>query len=309
MKYEQKYTFAAGLETVYADGGANFTFLPVFIDARPEFQLARHEQSFYQGSLARTKFVAGQGSYAVAAKFYLKGFAGSAPEIGKILQLAGLGEITSTDIIYVPVDEEAEQKSATININLDGTLYKMKGTRAESLTIPLEAGSPVLCEAKLRGLYTAPSGSVLAIPTYDDASILPPIVTGMVLTVGGNSFTIPSMVFELKNRLSVVTSITGAYRGIERFVIAGRDWGGKMLVKVDSNNDLAWWTNLVASNEVALATTTGFGGMGVDIRFSATNIQLEDVKPVVKDGFHYYDVAFRLNKAPTPNNEFTLFFN
>lgn len=308
MGLERNHSFTNALESTYGDGGSTPTAVPVFYDeALPEIDLVKHENPVYGGSIGRNKFFAGRAFYTMGAKFYLKtgGTAGTICELTKLLQIAGMSESNTpaTNTIYSPVDTGI--KSATIAVNLDGVLYTIKGARIESLTIPLEAGNPIICDAKIRGLYTPPAASALSAPTFADAAVVPPVCASMALQIGTKTYVIPKMTFDLKNVIGIRDSINAGYQGVEEIAIIGREWGGTMTVEVSTDNDVEWWTDLIGATELAVAST-GAGSAGNRISFSTSTLQIENVKPTAYNGVNCYEATFRINKHATKASEFSL---
>ncbi|MEW6511880.1 MAG: phage tail tube protein [Bacteroidota bacterium] len=308
MGLERNHSLTIGMETVYGDGGATPTAMPVFYsDARPKLELTKNENPVYGGSLGRNKVFMGKRFVTLPAKFFLKGSgtAGTPPEIAKILKMAGLEEVDGpSDDVYKP--RNTGHESGAITLNLDGVQYVIAGARCEKLTIPIEAGNPVICEAQFVGLYAAPTAVALSAPTFADAAVTPPIAESMALTIGGNTHIIPKFTLELANVRGMRESINSA-TGLKQIDIIGRDWGGSFTVEVDANNDIEYWTNLLAATEMAIAST-GFGAAGNRIAISTSTLQLDDITPAVAEGMNLYEVTFRINKHATAASELSITF-
>lgn len=307
MALERNYRLQIATEAAYGDGGTVFTDIPAFFDGLPEVTHAKHENPTYGGSLGRNKFFLGKSVTSVNLSFFLKGSgsAGTASELSKLLQILGVSETISAGVSVVYAPKNSTFASAGIKINLDGTEYWLKGSRAESLSIPLEAGNPVICKMGVKARYLAPTSVALGSPSFADSAVTPPVVESMAVTIGGNTHIIPRMTLELKNVVAEKDSLNAANRGLEEIVIVGREWGGSFMVEVDANNDLEYWTNLIAATEMAVAST-GFGSAGNKIAISTSTLQLEDVKPAVLNGTRMYEVTFRINKHATLASEFSL---
>ena len=312
MGFQRNHGFKVGVETVYGDGGATPTFLPIFYeDARPTMDIQKFENPVYSGSLGRSKMWFGRKFYNMPFKFYLKGSgtAGTAPEIGKLFRGAGLQEtiVAVTSVTYSPRDTGFE--SINCDVNLDGTQYSIAGTRIESLKINLEAGNPPLCEGTLKGIFLAPTVVSFPVVSFADAAVTPPVAEGMAITIGGGTFVLRKFSVELKQILGVRDSINAVAGsgGVKQIDIIGREWGGTFTVEVDTANDVEFYTNLMAATEMAVAST-GFGSTGNKIKISTSTLQLEDIKPAADQGMTTYDVTFRINKHATPASEFSLQF-
>jgi len=292
------------METAYGDGGATPTSMPVFYsDARPAIELQKNENPVYGGSLGRNKVFMGKRLYTLPAKFFLKGSgtAGTVPEIGKMLKMFGLEETISAGVSVTYKPRNTGFESGAITLNLDGTQYILAGGRCEKLTIPIEAGNPVICEAAFVGKYAAPTAVALSAPTFADAAVTPPIAESMALTIATKTHIISKFTLELANKRGLRESINSA-TGLYQVDIIGRSWGGSFTVEVDADNDIEYWTNLLAATEMAVAST-GFGAVGTKIAISTSTMQLEDLKPAVQEGMNVYEVTFRINKHATAASE------
>lgn len=311
MGLERNLSLTVGIETAYGDGGATPTAVPVFNEAMPSFDHDKIENPVYGGSLGRNKFFLGKSVGSASLKFFLKGAgtAGTAPEIGKLIRLAGLQETISAGVSVTYAPRNTSHESGTLTFNLDGVEYAMKGVRAEKLTIPLEAGQPVRAELSVKGLYNAPTAASLSAPTFADSAVVPPICAGMALTIGGGTFVLPKFTLELANVLNVAESVNGvaAARGIQEIRVVGREYGGSFTVEVDTVNDVEFWTSLTGATELAVAST-GFGAAGNLIKVSTSVLQIEDVKPGALNGTRVYEVKYRINKHATAASEFQLSF-
>lgn len=307
MGLERNHRFDVGMETAYGDGGATPTSMPVFYsDARPSIDLQKNENPVYGGSLGRNKVFMGKRFYTLPAKFYLKGSgtAGTAPELGKMLKMFGLSETISAGVSVIYSPRNTGFESGAITLNLDGVQYVMVGARMEKLTIPIESGNPVICEAAFVGKYAAPTTAALSAPTFADAAITPPVAESMALTIATKTHIIRNFKLELTNARGMRESINSA-TGLYQIDIVGRDWGGSFTVEVDADNDIEYWTNLMAATEMAVAST-GFGAVGTKIAISTSTLQLEDIKPAVSEGQNMYEVTFRINKHATPASELSI---
>jgi hypothetical protein len=298
-----------GLETVYGDGGATPTPVPLFATTFPEDNPTIYENPVFPGSLGRNVAYIGLNYFRFNGSFWLKGsgVAGTAPEIAKLLKIAGLGEtlVAVTSATYSPVNSAHD--SAGLTVNIDGVDYVIPGTRISNLKIPIKAGEPVTCEAEFQGLYASPTAVAYSAPTFADAAVVAPVATAMALTIGGASFMVPEINLEIKNVVPLIKSVNAANRGIAEMPIMGREYGGKLVAIRDANNDIEWWTNYIGSTEVAVAST-GFGAAGNLIAPSFSKLQIVKIKPMDYEGMPAYDIDFRINLATTLAGEFSLQF-
>lgn len=101
------------------------------------------------------------------------GTAGTAPAWGPLLRACGAAETiaASTSVTYNPISDGFE--SATIYLNIDGTLYALLGARGTA-TFRVNASAIPVIEFEFTGLWTKPVAS--ALPTADVSAFQKPLV-------------------------------------------------------------------------------------------------------------------------------------
>lgn len=310
--YQKNQSVKLAPETVYGDGGASFTAIPAFLDAFPGVTLDKIENPIYVGTGNRVKFLAGSATQDITLKGFLKGSGtpGTAPEIAQIFKSSVMTEVISagTSVTYSPAS--VTTGSTAMQVNLDGIQYVLSGSRVESLKITLQSKKLPEYEAKFIGLWSAPSGSVFVAPTFTNAAIQPQLAQSMQLTLGGNTFVIDKLEVTVKNKLEVEGDLNAVNRGVNEVAWVNREITGTITLKRDANSDISMWTNLIGSTELAVASV-GFGPAGNKQSVSFAAFQVEDIKPKVMAGQHYYDITFRINSQPgvsTPAQEFSYTF-
>lgn len=296
---DQKTAFSIGMETTYNDGGAAFTYLPVFVDAKPELQKEIHEADYWNGSLGRAPFIVGTRYSTLPFKTYLKGSgaAGTAPEQGKLLRICGLAQTINAGVSVVYTPRDTGYESATLPINLDGIEHKLGGARGFA-KLPILAGKPVLMEGTITGLYNAPTVVAFPTVTYTDNAIRPQIVQSMVLTIGGNTHVMSEFILSPTQMIEPIGNINAANQGINSIDIVGRTFDVSMKIQRDAASDLEYWANMLASTEVAVVST-GFGVAGNLFDVDFNKLQIEDIKIVSDHHLVYYDIKGRINADPT----------
>lgn len=131
-------------------------------------------QSIYGGTLKRLAFeceVKGSGT------------AGTAPEIGPLLEACGLDEtiVASTSVTYTP--ESSSHESVTIYYFEGGRKrHILTGCRG-TVTLRLEAGGILVAAFEFVGHYTEPTDQSLPSPSYD--STVPRAGLGMTVSLNG----------------------------------------------------------------------------------------------------------------------------
>jgi hypothetical protein len=308
---ERLYKCTIDLEGTYGTGDGSPTPIPLTNDSMPELEYETISFPDYSSSLGSNQTYVGAKRWTMPVKFYLKGTSGanlaaSTPcEISKMLEIFGLlaAESATTQTWTVA---DTGHKSATIVTNLNGVDYTMTGTRGESLRIPFVPGKPVICEGKVRGLYTVPAAASYSAPSFQDVLIIPPNVASCALTINSQTHVIPKFDVVITNSNEVIDDINAANDGVSSIDITGRNYTVEATVLRDTNNDIEWWTALVGSTQLAVAST-GFGTSGgnkFDVDF--TNLQLTSVKPSYYKGLQAYDIVGSINKHAVAASEFVL---
>ena len=294
------------LESTYGTGAGSPTAIPVFADGIPELKNGWSEAE-YSVSRFRLPAVMNMQYWETTLRAYLKGanHATNATELTKLIQICGFSKTSGTNIFtYAPVNSSFP--SGTIAINSNGVLYTITGARG-GLSIKCKAGTPVEIEAKIRGLYNAMTTSSYSAPSFADVAVQPPMFASCGLTIGGATFVLPEINFELGGFPEVIEDGNAASStGIGAMEITGGDWGGSFIVQRDTNNDIEFWTYMIASTEKAIASSNGFGGAGNGFKFTVGNIQIESVKEIKRNNLIYYDVKFRINYNATLASMFSL---
>lgn len=148
----------------------------------------RHERAAVKGTMAPLKSLHGGSLIGLTFDVEIKGSgsAGTAPELGPLLQACGFEEtvVAATSVTYTPSSDPADHKSLTFYIYEDGTLYKVTGARG-SFTLSLQAGAAGKLSFKFTGHLYAKSDTSLATPTF--TSTVPPVALGLSFAVDSYS--------------------------------------------------------------------------------------------------------------------------
>ncbi|AWI83067.1 hypothetical protein CEW88_04950 [Alloyangia pacifica] len=116
------------------------------------------------------------------------GTAGTAPAWGPLLRACGVAETlnASTSVIYNPISGGFE--SATIYLNIDGTLYALVGARGDC-NITVNASAIPQLEFTFTGLWVKPVAA--ALPSADYSAFLKPLAGSKAntptFTIGGTN--------------------------------------------------------------------------------------------------------------------------
>lgn len=121
------------------------------------------------------------------------GSAGVAPAWGPLIRACGAAETitASTSVEYNPISDAFE--SATIYVNIDGTLYSLLGTRGTA-TFRVNASAIPEIEFEMTGLWTKPVAA--ALPTPDVSAFQKPLLGSAANTP---TFTIDGAAHVMRN--------------------------------------------------------------------------------------------------------------
>lgn len=133
------------------------------------------------------------------------GTAGTAPAFGPILRACGCAEVivAATSVTYSRVSKN--HSSATIYINIGGTLYKLLGARG-TCTLRVNAQAIAYLEFDLTGLWTLPiAQAVPAVTLGTQLSSFPQVATSAntpTFTLGGTALVLRSFALNFGNTVS-----------------------------------------------------------------------------------------------------------
>jgi hypothetical protein len=305
-----QYKFEIGMESTYGDGGASFTAIPNANTGRPVPGLKTFQNPSYNGSLGRSKEYVTLSTFSVPINIFLKGSgtAGTTPELTKLLRIMGLQHTNTPATSDAYKVRDTGHESAGIKVNLAGKQYLLTGARMLDGKITLQGGDRATLTGNVVGLNGGVTAVAYSAPSFTDSAIVPAVVTNMALTINGNTHVIKDMTIDLSMTQDEIPSINAANTtGIEEIAIGPRLYGVEFLARIDSNNDLEFWTALSASSEWAVAST-GFGSAGNLIDFDFSNMQIMNIVPEEFANQLWYKVTANINYHATAANEFQMAF-
>lgn len=182
-----------------------------------------YERRVIDGSLAPRQAVYGGMLVQLAVSCEIKGSgaAGTAPEIGPLLQACGLGEtvVASTSVTYTPVN--TGHKSATMYYYESGVFkYVITGVRGD-LELVMKAGDIAVANFTFQGKYADPTDVSIPSPTYN--SQVPKAVVGMAISVNGvTDIAVPSWSLKFNNSVGANDDVK-ASDGYGEILIRDRD--------------------------------------------------------------------------------------
>ncbi|PTX37163.1 phage tail tube protein [Gemmobacter caeni] len=133
------------------------------------------------------------------------GTAGSAPAFGPVLKALGFAEVIAAGASVTYSRVSKNHSSATICLNIAGTLYKILGARGTG-TLRVNAQGIVYLEAELTGLFVQPSSQALPTVTLGtQLSQFPQVATSAntpTFTVDATALVLRSLALNLGNTVS-----------------------------------------------------------------------------------------------------------
>lgn len=255
-------------------------------------------QKIYGGQLKRITFeceVKGSGT------------AGTAPEIGALLQACGMDEtvVAVTSVTYQPVSSAVE--SVTIYYFEGGRKrHILTGCRG-NVTFTLEAGGILLAQFDMVGHYTEPTDQSIPSPTYD--STVPLAGLGLTVSINGVSAIVAkSYSWALNNQLALPPSLSAA-DGYGEIFITGRDVTGEITIEsvLDSVIDID--TLLSAGTRFAFAggTIGGTAGNRVTISTPSSSTYVTDTSLEEADGLRLRRIPLAVDDS-TADQEISVAF-
>jgi hypothetical protein len=255
-------------------------------------------QRVYGGALARITFeVEVKGS----------GAAGTAPEIGPLLEACGMDEtiVGATSVTYQPVSSAHE--SVTIYYFEGGRKrHVVRGCRGTA-TIRVEAGGIMLIAFEFVGHHDIPSDQTQPVPVYN--STVPRAAVGMAVSVNGvTAIVARSWEWMLNNVIAMPPSL-GATDGYGEIILTKRDVTGSIVIEEELVSVIDIATILRAGTRFAFASGTLGSVAGNRVVVSTPSSSTYFTNTELQDGD-----GLRLNSLPmaiddsTSDQEISLIF-
>lgn len=138
------------------------------------------------------------------------GSVGTAPRLGALFKACAFSETVSagSSVIYTP--NSSPITSCTVYVYLDGLRHIVNGALG-TFKLSAEAGKQAMLEFTFKGLWTTPTDTALATPTFESTVDAPPIVKSASLTWNSNSNLIVRMLeIEMQNNIAMRPSVNAA---------------------------------------------------------------------------------------------------
>jgi hypothetical protein len=245
-------------------------------------------QAIYGGTLKRLTFeceVKGSGT------------AGTAPEIGPLLEACGLEEtiVADTSATYVP--ESAAHESVTLYYFEGGRKrHILTGCRG-TVTFRLEAGGLLFAAFEFVGHYTEPTDQSIPSPSYDSAA--PRAALGMAVAINGvTAIVAKSWEWMLNNTIALPPSIAAA-DGYGEIILTARDIRGSILIESELDSVLDVDTLLSGGTKFAFTSGTlgSVAGNRVVVSTPSSSTYVTDTELAEADGLRNRNVPLAVDDA------------
>jgi hypothetical protein len=225
----------AKTEVTYNTDPTPTTSDAILTRGRPTFAsegLRQNERSAIRASLGTLQSVFGGTLKKISFECEVKGSgtAGTAPEIGPLIEACGLNEVivASTSVTYRP--ESASHESVTIYWFEGGRKrHILTGCRG-NVTFRLEAGGIMVAAFEFTGHWSSPDADfAVPSPTYD--STVPRAAIGMTVSIDGDTtLSIRSWEWMLGNTIALPPSLAAA-DGYGEVMITSRNVTGQVVME------------------------------------------------------------------------------
>lgn len=255
-------------------------------------------QGIYGGELRRLTFeceVKGSGA------------AGTAPELGPILEACGMSEtiVASTSVTYKPVSSGHE--SVTFYFYEGGRKrHKLTGARG-NVTFRLDAGGILLAAFDFIGHYTGPTDVTQPVPTYN--SQVPKAAIGLTVTLNGvTAIVARSWQFALNNEIATPPSLAAA-DGYGEIVITKRNVTGEIVIETELDSVIDLDLLLSAGTRFAFGSGTigSTAGNRVAVTTPASSTYCTDAELQDGDGLRLRRVPLAVDDS-TSDTEISVAF-
>jgi len=216
------------------------------------------------------------------------GTAGTAPEVGALLQACGCGEtiVASTSVTYAGVS--TGHKYVTIYYYEDGSIYEMNGCQGD-MEITYEAGGIPMLNFTMTGHLVGPIDGSLVTFVFD-STVPVPFIDASFAT-GGFASVIENLSFSLGNKI-VTPSDPNNADGYGQLAIVDREYTGSFdpqATLIATDDPIGDWKGGVSK---AIATGA-LGSTGGNISsLSLPTCYYRELGPGDRDGIRTFDIGF-----------------
>lgn len=235
------------------------------------------------------------------------GAAGTAPEIGPLLEACGLEEtvVASTSVTYKP--ESTAHESVTIYFYEFGRkLHILTGCRG-TVTFRAEAGGIVIAAFEFVGHWTQPTDASQPSPTYN--SQVPRPVLGVTQTFNSvSSLIVASWEVSLNNVLAFNGSMS-ASDGYGPVTIAERDVSGSIVIESELDSVIDVDSLMVAGTRFAFSSGTIGSTAGNRVTFTtpSSSTYVTETSLGESNSVRMRNIGFAVDDS-TPDAELSIAF-
>lgn len=265
--------------------------------------LRMNDRGAVRGGLGKLQAIYGGMLKAISFECEIKGSgtAGTAPEVGPLIEACGLDEavVAVTSVTYTP--EDGTHESVTIYWYEGGRkLHILTGCRARTASFKVEAGGLVIANFEFVGHYTQPTDQSQPTPTYNATA--PKAAIGMAASINSvTAITAQSLEWALNNDLSLRPSLAAA-DGYAEIIIAGRDIKGILMLESELDSVLDLDALQIAGTKFATASgTLGSAGNILSITTPSSSTYVTDPEPGEANGIRTRTVNMAIDDAVASN--------
>lgn len=248
-------------------------------------------QTIYGGQLKRIRFeceVKGSGA------------AGTAPEIGPLIEACGFDEavVGATSVTYTP--ENGTHESGTIYYYEGGRkLHILTGCRG-TMTLRCEAGGLILASFEFVGHYTQPTDQSQPTPTY--SSTAPRAAVGMAFSINGVTAVVAkSWEWNFNNTIALPPSVSAA-DGYGEIILTARDIGGSMVLESELDSVIDLDALQIAGTKFAWSSgALGSAGNILTVSTPSSSTYIKDTEPGEADGLRQRSITLGIDDAVASN--------
>jgi len=236
------------------------------------------------------------------------GDAKTPPKISPLLQACALKEtITTTEgqekVEYTPLNADADMKSCTIFVYIDGLVVKAVGCMGE-LSCNAAAGEYGALNFSMQGKFLSAGDEANPVVAADTVNAIECKSYGLNFDTYDDAV-IRNFGFVTGNTLVARPNVNAA-DGIEPFCIPARDplWNAKIEAVLESSR--SFWADYINSGTIDMAFTHGTQAGNI-FMFSASKANVDAPKFSGENSVKMYDLGGQLLETTT-EDEFTLTF-
>lgn len=269
----------------------------------PKFDDIREtvKREILNSSLSMFQSIAGKGYADINCVVELKGSgsAGTAPEVGALLQACSMTETVDagSSVVYT-LNSADDPASVTYEQDADGVLHQALGARF-SFDLGIVSGEMGKYTFKGQGLYATPIDATLPIKSGGDTTI-PPLAESCSLTIGGDTVEAREFNISLNNQLSFFESLNQS-ANIKEVRVVKREPSVSIKAEAVLEATKDWYTEMESATQQAFSLQIGSSAGNIIIISGYLNvitIKQEDV-----DGIMYYQIEAELARNSSAGND------